>query len=82
MWLLFTPLWALAQSTRVHGRVTDALTGEGIPYATVYFDGTMTGVYTDSTGTYAIQSAEKENVTLISATVIGYGKASSSIVFK
>ena len=69
---LLAPVWLYAQTTRVHGKVFDAVSGEGIPYATVYFDGTMTGVYTDSTGTYAIESAEKENVTGISAGVSGY----------
>ena len=74
--LFLAPVWLIAQTTRVRGKVSDARTGEGIPYATVYFDGTMTGVYTDSTGTYCIQSADKENVSLVSATVVGYGKAS------
>ena len=69
---LLAPVWLSAQTTRVRGKVSDALNGQGIPYATVYFDGTMTGAYTDSTGTYTIESADKENVTRISATVDGY----------
>lgn len=70
--LFLAPLWLSAQTTRVRGKVSDALTGQGIPYATVFFDGTMTGVYTDSTGTYTIQSAEKEDVSHVSAGVLGY----------
>ena len=72
--LLLAPVWLFAQTTRVRGKVSDALTGQGIPYATVFFEGTMIGVYTDSTGTYQIQAADKENVTQISATVVGYGR--------
>ena len=71
--LFLAPVWLSAQTTRVRGKVSDARTGQGIPYATVFFDGTMTGVYTDSTGAYHIESAEKENVSTISAGVVGYG---------
>ena len=77
--LLLAPVWLSAQTTRVRGRVSDALTGQGIPYATVFFDGTMTGVYTDSTGAYSIQSADKENVTLISAFLAGYSTVSHPV---
>jgi hypothetical protein len=70
--LFLAPVWLLAQTTRVRGKVSDARTGRGIPYAAVFFDGTMTGVYTDSTGAYSIQSAEKENVSAVSASVAGF----------
>ena len=73
--LFLAPVWLFAQTTRVRGKVSDTVTGEGIPYATVFFEGTMTGVYTDSTGAYSIQSADKEHVSLISATVVGYRKS-------
>ena len=36
-----------AQNTRVRGTVTDAQTGEPIPYAVVLFPGTTTGITTD-----------------------------------
>ena len=78
LWLFLTPLWAHAQSTRVHGKVTDALTGEGIPYATVYIDGTMAGVYTDSTGVFTLQ-ADGKSVSLVTAEAGGYRKTSLSI---
>ena len=74
--LFLAPVWLSAQITRVRGKVSDALTGQGIPYATVFFDGTMSGAYTDSTGAYVIQSADKENVSTISAGVLGYGTVS------
>ena len=74
--LFLAPVWLFAQTTRVRGKVSDARTGQGIPYATVFFDGTMIGVYTDSAGVYSIQAAEKVNVSQVSATVVGYGKGS------
>ena len=43
LWLLLAPVWAYAQTTRVKGKVTDVTTGKDLPFATVYFDGTMTG---------------------------------------
>ena len=69
---LLAPVWLSAQTTRVRGKVSDALTGEGIPYAVVFFDGTMAAVYTDSCGVYTLQSADKENVTRVTAEVNGY----------
>ena len=69
---LLAPLWLCAQTTRVRGKVSDALSGKGIPYATVFFDGTMTAAYTDSTGTYSLEIAEKENRLQLTAIVAGY----------
>ena len=74
--LLLAPAWVSAQTTRVHGRVTDASSGEGIPYATVFFDGTLNGVFSDSTGFYDISSADKESVSQVSAGVMGYATQS------
>ena len=76
---LLAPVWLFAQTTRVQGKVSDALTGQGIPYATVFFDGTMIGVYTDSTGTYSIQAADKENISTLSASVPGYAPVSHPV---
>ncbi len=38
----------------VEGRVTDAMTGEPIPYASVHIEGTMLGTSTDGEGIYVI----------------------------
>ena len=70
--MLLFPVWVFAQTTRVQGKVTDAQTGEGLPYVTVYFEGTMTGTTTDSTGSYALEVEGKENHYTLTATVIGY----------
>ena len=72
LWLLLSPVWAFAQTTRVKGKVTDAATGQGLPYTTVYFEGTMTGTTTDATGSYFLQAEGKENRYTLTATVVGY----------
>ena len=72
LWLLLAPVWAYAQTTRVKGKVTDATTGKDLPFATVYFDGTMTGTTTDATGSYSLETEDKESRFVLTASVIGY----------
>ena len=61
MKLFFTALAALmtsvafAQNITVTGTVTDATTGEPVPFAAVHVDGTMTGTNTDADGLYTLQ---------------------------
>lgn len=45
---------AFAQNISVSGNVTDANTGEPVPYASVHLEGTMIGVSTDNEGHYTI----------------------------
>ncbi len=60
-----------AQSTRVRGRVIDDLTGEGIPYAGVYFKNSNTGVTTDTDGWFAIET-RNDSLSIISVSRMGY----------
>ena len=46
----FVALAAAAQTTRIRGRVTDADTGEPLPFVGIYFDGTTIGISTDLDG--------------------------------
>ncbi len=46
---------AFAQSRDVVGKVTDAATGEGIPFASIQVKGTMTGTSADADGNYSIK---------------------------
>ena len=46
----------LAQQTRISGRVTDAATGELLPYVRVQFQGSKIGTETDSVGNYVLES--------------------------
>ena len=56
--VLLLPSLADAQTTRVKGRVTDADTGEGLPFANVYFKGTTIGVSTDLDGYYTLETRD------------------------
>lgn len=62
-------LCAFAQTGTVRGVVTDADTGEGVPFASVVVKGTMTGVASDADGVYSI-NAGSDAVLVFSA--IGY----------
>ena len=68
-----------AQTTRVKGRVTDKETGEPIPFAAVYLEGTTIGVSTDLDGYYAFETRDKSSNTL-TASILGYEPASFVIV--
>ena len=60
-----------AQTTRVKGRVTDASTGAGLPFAAVYFESTETGVSTDLDGYYYMETRDTA-VHVLCAQLLGY----------
>lgn len=45
-----------AQQTKVYGKITDALTGEFIPFAKIVFQDTKIGILSDSLGFYTLES--------------------------
>jgi hypothetical protein len=55
MLALMLPLAAGAQNISVSGNVTDASTGEPVPFASVHLEGTMIGTSTDHEGHYHIE---------------------------
>lgn len=61
----------LAQTTKVRGRVTDAETGEGIPFAGVYFKDTQIGVSADIDGYYTLDTRDPAAQVLI-CQILGY----------
>lgn len=61
---------ARGQETRISGTVTDATTGEAIPYVNVYFKGTTTGVITDLGGKYSLHSPQASDSVI--ASFVGY----------
>ena len=69
--LLLLSLAAAAQSTKVRGIVRDAESGEPIPFASVYFDGTVIGISTDLEGRYTLET-RAEDITTLTAHLIGY----------
>lgn len=68
---LFSSSFVFAQKTIITGKVSDAETGEGIPFANVYFKGsTSNGTTTDFDGQYKI-STDNTSDSLI-ASFVGY----------
>ena len=60
---------AFAQKLTVTGNVTDASTGEPVPFASVHEKGTMNGVNTDVNGQYSI-TVSKDGIIVFSS--VGY----------
>ena len=61
---------SLAQLTRISGKVTDALTGEPIPFASVVFKKSTIGVNTNIDGFYTLESDTPSDS--IAAQFLGY----------
>ncbi|CAN5510304.1 DUF5686 family protein [soil metagenome] len=59
-----------AQETRITGKLTDVLTNEPIPFATVIFKGTIIGANTDFDGNFTLTTTEPTDSIL--ATMVGY----------
>ena len=68
---LFLTFAAAAQTTKVKGSVRDAESGEPIPFASVYFDGTVIGISSDLDGNFSLETRSKE-ITTLTAHLIGY----------
>lgn len=58
LFLLFAPECFFAQQTIIRGRVTDSETNNGIPFANIFFKGTLQGTSTDFDGNYFIKTEE------------------------
>ena len=67
----------VSEKTVIKGRVTDALTGYPIPFASVFLKGTTIGTLTDNNGIYRIESNLAADT--ISCSFIGYTKESRGI---
>ncbi len=76
--LLMFNLLLSAQSGRISGRVTDASTGESLPGANVFIEGTTFGVATDRFGGYRIEKIPQGEYTL-KARYIGYNEYSTTV---
>ncbi len=69
--LLILATSAIAQTTKVKGMVTDASTGEPIPFVNIWFPGTTIGVTTDFDGNYNLETRQSVPGT-IKAEMLGY----------
>src|SRR6185295_18828066 len=68
--LILTPCAAWAQETVIHGKVTDAGSGDPIPFVNVVFKGSGAGATTDFDGNYTIKTAKPTDSLM--ASYIGY----------
>ena len=68
---LFLSFAAAAQTTKVKGSVRDAESGEPIPFASVYFDGTVIGISSDLEGNFSLETRSRD-ITTLTAHLIGY----------
>ena len=75
---LFVALSMAAQTTKVKGTVRDADTDEPIPFASVFFDGTVIGISTDLEGNFSLETRETD-LTTLTAHLIGYEPQSVTV---
>ncbi|HCW06844.1 MAG TPA: hypothetical protein DGG95_05710 [Cytophagales bacterium] len=68
--ILFAPLFLIAQDIEVEGKVTDAVSGDPIPFASVVFKGTTEGMSTDFEGKYKLKTSTR--VDSLTVTAVGY----------
>jgi len=68
--VLFITTGLAAQEIVVQGKVTDASSGDPIPFATIQFKGTTVGVTTDFDGNFALRASVKADSILV--TSVGY----------
>ena len=72
----FLLIWVLmigtltASAQKIQGVVTDSLTNEPIPYASVYYDGKGVGGITDADGRYSVETRQGWNKLTFSS--VGY----------
>lgn len=75
--LLVAQLPALAQVTKITGRVYDASTNEPLPFVNIVFKGTGTGTTTDFDGNFSLSSSNPSDS--IIASYIGYLSQSKAV---
>jgi hypothetical protein len=75
--VLLLPTAVVAQEIEVQGKVTDANSGDPIPFATVLFKGTTIGVNTDFDGNFVLRTSIQ--VDSIIVTSIGYKPRSKAV---
>jgi len=70
---------ALTAHAQIVGRVTDT-EGEGLPFATIYIEGTTTGVSTNGEGDYEFYTSKRDKLQ-ISCQYLGYESAQKSVEY-
>lgn len=70
VWLVLFPAVVLAQETVIRGKITDAFSGDPIPFVNVVFKGTSIGTTTDFDGNYVLRTTSPTDS--LQASYIGY----------
>lgn len=70
VWLVLFPAVVLAQETVIRGKITDAFSGDPIPFVNVVFKGTSLGTTTDFDGNYVLRTTSPTDS--LQASYIGY----------
>lgn len=70
VWLVLSPVAVLAQETVIRGKITDAFSGDPIPFVNVVFKGTSIGTTTDFDGNYVLRTSAPTDS--LQASYIGY----------
>ncbi|MEZ4972394.1 MAG: DUF5686 family protein [Cyclobacteriaceae bacterium] len=76
--LLFFGFSALCQETKVSGKVTDANSGDPVPFANIVFKGTTVGVTTDFDGNFSLSTFSPSDS--IIASYVGYKPKTKAVV--
>jgi hypothetical protein len=74
IFLVFTSTLFAQTTGKIKGRVTDASSGEAMPFANVYIEGTTMGAATNMDGEYVIMNVPVGTYTLV-ASVMGYANS-------
>ncbi len=77
--ILLGPASAVAQKTAIEGIVTDAKTGEPVPFANVYEVSSLQGSLTDENGRYSLEIMNKEADSL-RASLLGYQQETKPVI--
>ncbi len=75
LWVLF--FCASGQNTEISGKITEAGTGNPIPYANIVFPGTFVGTMSDINGNFSLSTLKVGKVIEVSA--IGYKKQTAPV---
>ena len=75
--MLFACVLAAAQTTKVRGTVTDADTGEPIPFAGIYFKDTTIGLTADIDGRFTLETRDP-SVKVLVCQLLGYDTHASN----
>jgi hypothetical protein len=74
---LFSAVFSYAQTTKVSGKIVDAISREPLPFVNIIFKGTTVGVATDIEGKYTMSTTLKVDSLVVS--YIGYTKVTRAV---